>query len=70
MTTALPTLTLSAIYVLYDACRRERRRRQQLRVERAIPAMPTWHEFVVPPPDEGDVGVESRLTVFTYLTRR
>jgi hypothetical protein len=60
MVTALPTITVSALYVLYDACRRSRRHAEErARARRAAPA-----------PDPTDPLLDRRLTILTFTMRR
>lgn len=62
MVTALPTITVSALYVLYDACRRSRRRaEEQARTRREAPE---------PAPDPTDPLLDRRLTILTFTMRR
>lgn len=72
MMTALPAVTVSAIYLLWSACRRERLRRARLLRERV--AYMLWvaaHDGEIRP-DEDDPadGLERRLTTYTFLDRR
>jgi hypothetical protein len=72
MITALPTLTISAIFLAWSVCHRERLRRQRRLSERV--AYMLWaaaHADELRPDDE-EVGgdVERRLTTFTYFHRR
>ncbi len=55
MVTAFPALTVSALYVFWDACRRERRRREQLQRQDSSPA-----------DEPGRDDLHRRLTILTY----
>jgi hypothetical protein len=73
MLTALPALTVSAIYLAWSACHRERRRRARLLYERV--AYMLWiaaHEGETGYEEDeaADDELERRLTTFTFLHRR
>jgi hypothetical protein len=69
MLTALPTLTIAAIFLAWSACHRERRRRARLLRERV--AYMLWVAAHDDGPDEGEPNdIERRLTTLTFFPRR
>ncbi len=72
MITALPTLTISAIFLAWSVCHRERLRRERRLRERV--AYMLWvaahDEERRPDAEVGASDVERRLTTFTYFHRR
>jgi hypothetical protein len=73
MITALPALTVSAIYLAWNVCHRERLRRHQLLCRRV--AYMLWAAAHVGEPgfdedDEPDNELERRLTTYTFFHRR
>jgi hypothetical protein len=73
MMTALPAVTVSAIFLLWNACRREQLRRQRLLCQRV--AYMLWvvaHGGALRPDDDESSAndLDRRLTTYTFLDRR